>query len=72
MRRTVEIPGFGKITAEDSTLNEISLWAITTSHTWEEQGAHAISKEAMTASETIYNFLYEKGFYKDIEKKNAE
>lgn len=67
MRRTVDIPGFGKITAEDSTLSIISLWAAMADEKWTQDGAHGIAKEANEASLTIYNFLNEKGYYKKAE-----
>ena len=67
MRRTVEIPGFGKITAEDITLNMISLWAAMADEKWTQDGARGIAKEAKEASMTIYNFLNEKGYYKNAE-----
>lgn len=67
MRRTVEIPGFGKITAEDSTLNIISLWAAMADEKWTQDGARGIAKEAQEASMTIYNFLNEKGYYNNAE-----
>ena len=67
MRRTVEIEGFGKITAEDSTLNMISLWASMADEKWTQDAAYGIAKEAKEASMTIYNFLNEKGYYKTTE-----
>ena len=67
MRRTVEIAGFGKITAEESTLNMISLWGQLASEKYNEEGATALAKQAKDIGVMIYKMLDKKGYYTNAE-----
>ena len=67
MRRTVEVAGFGKITAEESLLNMISLWGQIASEKFKEEGTTALAKQAHDIGVMIYSLLDTKGYYKNAE-----
>ena len=67
MRRTVEVAGFGKITADESLLNMISLWGRLASDKFKDEGATALAEQAKDIGDTIYHLLDTKGYYKDAE-----
>ena len=66
MRRTVEVIGFGKITAEERVLDMISLWGRIASDKFKDEGETALAERAQDIGDMIYNLLDTKGYYTKI------
>ena len=66
MRRTVEVIGFGKITAEERVLDMISLWGRIASDKFKDEGETALAEQAQDFGDMIYNLLDTIGYYTKI------
>ena len=66
MRRTVEVIGFGKITAEERVLDMISLWGRIASDKFKDEGETALAEQAQDIGDIIYNLLDTKDYYTKI------
>ena len=64
-RRTVEVEGYGKITATASALNSISISLKEAANLNRRQGCEAIANLRDRQSEQIYDALAKTGLYKD-------
>ena len=62
---TVEVKGYGKITANKSILNSLSLVFDTAEEKYKAEGKETMAKIMNEASWSIYNALNETGYYKD-------
>ena len=60
---TVYIEGFGKITATQNVLNEISIMAGECAKWNDENGYHALASDYKDVSDRIYEALDEQGVY---------
>lgn len=60
---TIKLDEYGKISADEYTLNYISLLAGEAAERFEEKGVHVLAKEARELHNLIYNKLFEAGLY---------